>query len=85
MPATPGLSLSAGLHATGNSWADNLNSDRLPGYTVYDLGLRYQHTQGAHPVTLRMDITNAGNKHYWSGRSALGEPRTLMLSASYRF
>jgi iron complex outermembrane receptor protein len=85
VPAVPGLSVSAALNATGASYADTMNTDRLPGFTVYDLGLRYQTKVAQNAMTLRLDISNVTNKHYWSSGSALGEPRTVVLSANYRF
>ncbi|MFT3813694.1 MAG: TonB-dependent siderophore receptor [Acidovorax sp.] len=85
VPQLPGLSLSAGLNATSSSYADTMNTDRLPGYTVYDLGLRYQWGPAKNPTTLRLDIYNAGDKHFWANASALGEPRTVALSLNHKF
>ncbi|MFT3720911.1 TonB-dependent siderophore receptor [Pseudorhodoferax sp.] len=85
LPMVPGLSLSAGLNATGDSYADTMNTDRLPGYTVYDLGMRYQWGTAKNPMTVRLDVTNLTDKHYWANATALGEPRTVVVSASYKF
>lgn len=85
VPSVEGLSVSAGFNTTGASYADTMNTDRLSGYTVYDLGLRYETRVAQRPLTLRLDVTNLGNKHYWSSGTALGEPRTLAVSVNYKF
>ena len=85
VPGVPGLSISGGFNATSATWADNLNSDRLPGFVVYDIGLRYEIGSKQNPLILRMDLLNATDKHYWVNEAALGDPRTLLVSASYRF
>jgi len=85
VPAVPGLSVSAGFNRTSASYVDNLNTDELPGYTVYDLGARYPFGSARNPVIVRLDIINLTNKHYWANGSVLGNPRTAMLSANYKF
>ncbi|MFT4193754.1 TonB-dependent siderophore receptor [Ottowia sp.] len=85
VPAVPGLSLSASLNAMGANYADSMNTDRLSGYVIYDLGLRYQMKVGQKPMTIRMDVFNVTDKHYWANSSALGAPRTVVLSANYKF
>ena len=83
--AVPGLSLSGGVIHTSASYADLLNTDRLPSYTVFDAGARYPVGPTSNPVILRLNVTNLTNRHYWSRNDALGEPRIVMLSASYKF
>ena len=85
VPGVPGLSLSGGVNHTGASYADGLNTDRLPAYTVFDAGARYPVGPASKPVILRLNITNLTNRHYWSRNDALGEPRIVMLSASHQF
>ncbi|MFT3813695.1 MAG: TonB-dependent siderophore receptor [Acidovorax sp.] len=85
VPAVPGLSLSAGFSYTSASYADTMNTDRLPGYTVYDLGLRYQWGSPKNPTTLRLDIYNVADKHYWANAAVLGDPRTVALSLNHKF
>ena len=84
LPVMPGLSVSAGFNRTSASYAALNNTDRLPGYTIYDLGARYRFGRASNPVTLRLDILNLTDKHYWATGAVLGLPRTVMLSASYR-
>ncbi|MFT3720913.1 TonB-dependent siderophore receptor [Pseudorhodoferax sp.] len=85
VPAAPGLSLSASLNAMGANYADNMNTDRLAGYAIYDLGMRYQMKVGQTPMTVRMDVYNVTDKHYWANSSALGAPRTVVLSTNLKF
>ena len=85
VPVLPGLSVSAGINRTSASYVDLNNTDRLPGYTIYDLGARYPLGPAARPVILRLDILNLTDKHYWANGAVLGLPRTVMLSASYKF
>ena len=85
VPLVTGLSVSGGFNSTSASFADNVNTDRLPGYTVYDIGLRYQMGPVKKPLILRMDLLNVTDKHYWANNAALGDPRTLLISANYRF
>ena len=81
----PGLSVSGGFSTTSASWANAQNTDRLPGYAVYDLGLRYRMNPATAPLTLMVDLLNVTNKHYWGNESALGDPRTLLVSLNYSF
>lgn len=85
VPNVAGLSVSGGFNTTSASYADTMNTDRLRGFTVYDLGARYQTGSTRHPLVLRADLSNVTNKHYWANAWTLGEPRTLVVSASYRF
>ena len=85
VPMMPGLSLSASLQRASANYADVNNTDRLPGYTIYDLGARYRFGPASNPVTLRLDLLNLADKHYWANASVLGQPRTLLLSANYKF
>ena len=85
VPVMPGLSISGGFNRTSASYADVMNTDRLSGYTVYDIGARYRFGTERNPMTVRLDVLNLTDKHYWLSGVVLGLPRTVMLSASYRF
>ncbi|MFT3720912.1 TonB-dependent siderophore receptor [Pseudorhodoferax sp.] len=85
VPAVQGLSVSAGFNHASASYADTMNTDRLPAYTVYDVGARYRFGPAGHPITIRLDITNLFDRHYWANGATLGDPRTVVLSANYRF
>ena len=84
IPAVRNLSVSGSFTHVGNSYADNRNTDKLPAYRIFDLGTRYELGTTRNPVTLRLDVLNVADKHYWANATALGEPRTVMLSVSTR-
>lgn len=85
VPSVPGLTLNGGISYTGSAWWDAMNTDKLPGYTLVDIGARYEMDVGAHPVTLRLNVNNLTNKRYWVNSVYLGDARTVMLSASMQF
>ncbi len=87
LPAVPNLSLSAAVNYNGASYGDTLNNDKVPDYTLFDLGARYQVAVAEQLVTLRADLHNLTNEHYWNGFNGtrIGDPRTLMLSATVEF
>ena len=84
IPAIQNLSVSAALTHVGDSYADTLNTDKLPAYRVFDLGARYHLGTARNPITLRLDVLNVADKHYWANATALGEPRTVMFSVNTR-
>lgn len=85
LPQVENLSVSAGLNYTGERFANNLNTDRLPAFTLVNLGARYAFDVNQYPVTLRLNLNNALNKKYWANSTVLGDPRTMLLSASFQF
>lgn len=77
-----------GSESTGNTiYSDPLNSDSVPGYTLFDIGARYDMSVANTLVTLRADLHNLTNEHYWNGFNGtrIGDPRTLMVSATVDF
>lgn len=86
LPALPALSLIGGVTYTSHQYADAMNTDRLPSYTLFDVGARYETALAERPVTLRLDVNNVADKAYWTDSGVLlGEPRTLLLSVSTEF
>lgn len=87
VPAVPNLSLSAAANYNGSSYGDPLNTDRVPGYTLFDIGARYDMNIADSLVTLRADLHNLTNEHYWNGFNGtrIGDPRTLVVSATVEF
>ena len=73
------------MNYTGERFADNLNTDRLPSFTLINLGARYQFNLEQYPVTLRLNINNVLDKKYWANATVLGDPRTTLVSATFRF
>ncbi|GAB60586.1 TonB-dependent siderophore receptor [Rheinheimera nanhaiensis] len=55
------LELSTGVRYVGPSQLDELNSDQLPGYTLWDLALAYQLSDN---YKLGLTASNLGNKRY---------------------
>ncbi|MET0356732.1 MAG: TonB-dependent siderophore receptor [Cellvibrio sp.] len=87
LPFIRNLSLSAGINYNSSSYGDILNKDKVPDYTLLDIGARYQTELAGKLVTLRGDLHNLTNEHYWNGFNGtrIGDPRTLMLSATVEF
>ncbi|MCQ4628727.1 TonB-dependent siderophore receptor [Shinella sp. CPCC 100929] len=85
LPSVEGFFLTAGVQHTGKQWADDANTDRLPSFTTFDLGLRYTTTQFGDPLTVRLAVTNVANKGYWQTSNYLGAPRTVAFSIQKQF
>ena len=83
--------LTFSVRAISTSWQyQNLeNTRRIPGWTRWDMGLRYATRAFDHPVTLRASVNNVFGKDYWSSASEgylrLGSPRSVLLSATVDF
>jgi iron complex outermembrane receptor protein len=80
-----GLSLTGGLYYTGKQWADAANTDRLPGVTTADIGMRYATKAAGKPLTLRLNVSNLTNKSYWLNSYYVGAPRSVAFSAQLQF
>jgi len=93
LPIAQGLSLDARLIYTGSSYADSINTLKVPGWTRLDLGAAWRTELQGHLVTLRARIDNLTDKDYWasvggypgSGYLVVGAPRSFNLSASVDF
>lgn len=81
----PGLTLVGGVQYTRHRYADQMNTDRLPAFTLFDVGARYATTLAGRPLTARLEVQNAGDRRYWNNGSEVGEPRTLTFSLSTDF
>ena len=80
-----GFIVTGGLAYTGPQAVDNLNTDEIPGYTVADLGARYETTVAGHPFTARLAVTNVADRNYWLNSFYVGPARALRLSVSTEF
>lgn len=85
VPSVEGLVLTGGVYHTGKQWANDVNDDRLPAYTTFDLGLRYTIERYGNPLTLRLNVSNVADKNYWQNSYYLGAPRTIAFSAQMKF
>ncbi|MFT3813693.1 MAG: TonB-dependent siderophore receptor [Acidovorax sp.] len=90
LQALPGLTLTGSLNHSGAMYVDVANSQRLPGWTTADLGLRWRTAWGGRATTLRAAVRNVTNRSYWAAASqwgtlVTGAPRTLQVSATVDF
>ncbi|MBV7486273.1 TonB-dependent receptor [Bordetella sp. BOR01] len=88
VPAVTGLTLGARVIRTGAAYLDAANTQRISGWTRYDVGARYATRIGGKEVTFRGTVENVFNKNYWigvNGGAVLSAPRTFLLSASIDF
>jgi iron complex outermembrane recepter protein len=85
----PGVTLTARAISTSAQEQNLANTRQIPGWTRWDLGMRYATRAFEHPVTLRASVNNVFGKDYWSSASEgylrLGAPRTVLLSATVEF
>ncbi len=80
-----GFTVSAGLNYKGKIFGDQLNTDMVPAYTIFDANLTY--TQPKWDVAI--GIKNIANTLYFiaaNGAGAfVGDPRTVYVKADVRF
>ncbi len=79
------LTLIAGVNYTADQYVDVNNTDRLPSYTLFDVGARYEMQLAGYPLTLRLEANNLSDKAYWANGSVVGDPRAIAFSASMEF
>lgn len=89
-PFLQGLTLAGNAIYTGSQYVNTLNTQSIPAWMRYDLGLRYATTIVQTPATFRLTVRNILDTDYWSGISSFGglgqgEPRTVLLSTSFDF
>ena len=85
LPWITGLSLTGGIYYTGERYADAANTDKIPSYTLYDIGARYTTRVLDKALTVRLNVINLTGKNYWQNAGYLGVPRTVAFSASMMF
>ena len=93
VPGVPGLALTGRVTYTGKQYADAANTLTVKSWARLDVGARYGFTVAERAVTLRANINNLTDRDYWASVGGfpganylvLGEPRTLVLSASVDF
>ena len=85
LPWVPGLSLTGGIYYTGEKYGNAANTDKIPSYTLYDIGARYTTRVLDKALTVRLNIINLTDKNYWQDANFLGVPRTIAFSASMMF
>lgn len=83
-----GWRLGGGMRAQSGQYAAPDNLVRLPGFAVFDAALLYR----GHDYDLNFNLKNVFDRNYWAtahgsvnGLNQPGAPRTLQVTASYRF
>ena len=85
LPWIPGLSLTGGIYYTGERYGNAVNTDKIPSYTLYDIGARYATRVLDKPLIVRLNVINLTGKDYWQNANFLGVPRTVAFSISTMF
>lgn len=89
VPFLPGLTLSARSIYTSAQYLDAANTQKIPGWTRFDVGARYAIETGGKPIIVRADIQNLFDKNYWAstggGLLSLGPARAFLVSTSFEF
>jgi len=85
LPWVEGLVLTGGAYYTGERYGDEINTDKIPSYTLYDIGARYNTRLFDKSLTVRLNVINLTGKNYWQDTYSLGVPRTIAFSASMSF
>lgn len=85
-----GLSLNARLIATSKQYLNNANTYEIPGWSQVDAGARYETRAAGRKTTLRLNINNLFDRHYYSGsfaepRATLALGRTVQTSVTIDF
>ncbi len=83
--AVPGLAVTGGVYYMSDFYADALNTIKLPGYTLGDVGARFGTTVSRCPLVVRLNVTNVANRSYWQDSNWTGAPRAIVASAQMTF
>ena len=87
--AVPGLSVDGNVRYNGNETVDSAAVLHIGDYTLLGLGAKYATKLADHTLTLRANISNLTNRHYWtyiqSGYLYPGQSRAVSLNAQIAF
>jgi iron complex outermembrane receptor protein len=92
-PFVNGLTLTGRVIYTGESYANDANTQLLPDWTRVDLGARYTFVSpwNGKPIVIRANVENIFNVAYYnsyrtvSSAVSLGAPRTYLVSTTFNF
>jgi iron complex outermembrane receptor protein len=90
-PFIPGFTLTGRVIRNDSVFVDQANLQRLPAWTVLNIGARYRiERQGGQVIIIRASIDNALNSNHWESSNGndvliLSEPRTFRISTSFNF
>jgi len=94
LPMLPQVTLSADVSHVSQRPSNYSNTDFVDGYTLLDLGIRYQTNLGGQAMALRLSVNNLFDERYWAnvaptgqngynstdnGTGTLGTPRSVRL------
>jgi len=79
------LALNSGVNYTGSFYGDNINTDKMPSYTLINIGVRYTTQTTTNPLTFRVNVNNAFDEEYWVNQYYLGDRRTVHASVTMKF
>ncbi len=85
IPQIEGLTISGGAYYTGQKYGNTSNTDKVPAYTLFDIGARYSMLIAKYPTTFNLTLSNVTGKDYWTNSNYLGDPRTLAFSVKTEF
>lgn len=84
VPGMDGLTVDGGVNVRGARYADRENRVELPGYALFNLGLRQAFRLDRYPMTLRARVMNLTDRFAWSpansGLITPIVPRTFTLT-----
>jgi iron complex outermembrane receptor protein len=92
-PFVNGLTLTGRVIYTGDSYANDGNTQLLPAWTRVDLGARYTFLSpwNGKPIVIRAAVENVFNEAYYnsyrtvSSAVSIGAPRTYLVSTTFNF
>ncbi|MGE4369263.1 MAG: TonB-dependent siderophore receptor [Burkholderiaceae bacterium] len=89
VPAVPGLQLFADAKYTAATPLRPSNDIDVDAYTLFNIGANYETQINGYDTTFRLAVNNVTNKKYWmyqySDYIKAGDPRTINLSATFRY
>lgn len=87
--ALPGLTLTGRYTKVASQIASADNTQSIPGFDSYDLGLRYATRFGGKPTVFRLTVENVADASHWlavrTGFLTRSTPRTALFSVSTDF
>jgi iron complex outermembrane recepter protein len=90
IPSAEQWALTAGVVSIGKRPVFTDNSGTVPGYTLLNLGARYELKAGGGRARFLVNLDNATDEFYWDtvdsfGTLTIGVPRTLRFAAQFDF
>lgn len=79
--AAKGLGIGAGGNYVGDSWFDTGNTFTLPGYTLVNASLFYDHPR----YSLNLKFNNLLDEEYWNTNTLAQKTRNIAASVSLKF